>query len=152
MTIETAWRASLEFVCIFGHDGLRRLAVFRFGAPFLRMENLGRFRGEQPIRLLHFLVSDSLLEGCGQGQGCFSRNADENRYLARTNGARLIVVALPTRDQVYSGRCLGTTTISICRRHMLVFLPERRTFRPAPTARAYVAETNKNLSCAAIPT
>ena len=21
MTIETAWRASLEFVCIFGHDG-----------------------------------------------------------------------------------------------------------------------------------
>ena len=41
MTIETAWRASLEFVCIFGHDGVRELHATR-AAPSRTAEEAKR--------------------------------------------------------------------------------------------------------------
>ena len=130
-------------------EWLRRLAVFRFVAPFLRMENL----------TVDFVASSRFVSYSFWSQFPYSEVAVRAKDvsletltriddLARTNGARLIVVALPTRDQVYSGRMSGDHyDIDLPQTYVRLFAREANIpfLDLLPPLRAYVAETNKNL-------
>ena len=130
-------------------EWLRRLAVFRFVAPFLRMENL----------TVDFVASSRFVSYSFWSQFPYSEVAVRAKDvsletltriddLARTNGARLIVVALPTRDQVYSGRMSGDHyDIDLPQAYARLFAREANIpfLDLLPPLRAYVAETNKNL-------
>ena len=130
-------------------EWLRRLAVFRFVAPFLRMENL----------TVDFVASSRFVSYSFWSQFPYSEVAVRAKDvsletltriddLARTNGARLIVVALPTRDQVYSGRMSGDHyDIDLPQAYVRLFAREANIpfLDLLPPLRAYVAETNKNL-------
>ena len=123
--------------------------MFRFIAPLLRMENLtvdfvasGRFISysfwsQFPYPQVAVRAKDVSLE-------TLTRIND----LTRANGAMLIVVALPTRNQVYSKRMSGDHyDIDLPQAYVRLFAREANIpfLDLLPPLRAYVTETNKNL-------
>ncbi len=128
---------------------LRRLAVFRFVAPFLRMENLAvDFAASGRFVSYSFWSQFPYPEVAVRAKDVTLETLTRIEELARVNGASLMVVALPTRDQVYSRRISGDHyDIDLPQAYVRLFARERNIpfLDLLPPLRAYVAETNKNL-------
>ena len=130
-------------------EWLRHLALFRFAAPFLRMENLTvDFAASSRFVSYSFWSQFPYPEVAVQAKDVSLETLSRIDELARANGARLIVVALPTRDQVYSRRMSGEHyDIDLPQAYVRLFARERNIpfLDLLPPLRAYVAETNENL-------
>ena len=130
-------------------EWLRRLAVFRFIAPFLRMENLTvDFVASRRFTSYSFWSQFPYPEVAVRAKDVSLETLTRINDLTRANGAMLIVVALPTRNQVYSKRMSADHyDIDLPQAYVRLFAREANIpfLDLLPLLRAYVTETSLSL-------